>query len=158
MSPGGPSRKLPANVFASPVRSGIGAVLPRCDAGVLRLGRCLRHLGLAEHHAVAGGAGDAVARQRRIVRKLAHLVVGLERDGIQHLALERLARTLLGMLVDDELALTLYGVAAETGVLHGARRFRMEGLGLARELREEDRIASRQVPWARCATCRRARG
>ena len=90
---------------------------------------------------MAGGAGDAVARQRRVVRKLAHLVAGLERDGVQSLARKRLARALLRMLVDDELALALHGVAAETGVLHDARRLRMEGLGLARKLREEDRIA-----------------
>ena len=80
----------------------------------------------AQHHAVAGVAGDAVAPERRIMRKLAHLVAGLERNRIQVRTRKRRALAVLRMPVDRKLALTLHGVAAEAGVLDGRRRFRME--------------------------------
>ena len=141
-----------------PGEARIGPLLPRIDAGILRLRLRGRGRLLAEHHAVAGGAGDAVARQRRVMRERSHFVIGLERNRIQVVALKRLARAGLGVAIGGELALALHGVAAEAGVLDRLLGFRMEGLDLARKLREENRIAAGEALSATCARCRRARG
>ena len=145
-------------VVASPVRPGIGAFLPRIDAGVLRLRLHGRGRGLAEHHAVAGGAGDAVARQRRIVRECAHLVVGLERNGVQVVARERLAGAgrLRGGRWRTGAGLAPHGSRGRcprwpAGIPDGRSRSRSRAAQ-----RRSDRV--RRGPSATCARCRRARG
>ena len=76
------------------------------------------------------------------MRQRAHLAVGLERRRIQGVAGERRASAGVGMAIGGELALPLHGMATEAGVLDRARVFRMERFDLARELREENRIAA----------------
>ncbi len=125
-----------------PGESRVRPFLPCVDTRILRLRLCGGGRFLAEHHAVAGGAGNAIARQRRIMSERADLAVRLERYCIEIIAHERRAGAGVGVAVGSELALTLYRMAAEAGVLDRLRRFRMEGFGLAGELREEDRIAS----------------
>ncbi len=73
-----------------------------------------------EWRRVLPGIGDRVDRLAQEVR------AGLRRVG----------------RVDDELPLALDAVAAEAGVLHLSRTGRVEGLRLAGELGEEDRVAA----------------
>ena len=80
----------------------IGPLLPRSDASILRQRLRSGGGGLAEHHAVAGGAGDAVARQCRIMRERANVTIRLERNGIQMVARKRLAGAGGGMAVGGE--------------------------------------------------------
>ena len=145
-------------VRASPVRPGIGPFLPRIDAGILRLRLHGRGRGLAEHHAVAGGAGDAVARQRRIVRECAHLAVGLERNGVQVVARERLAGAARrrGGRWRTGAAPARHGSRGRcprwpAGIPDGRSRSRSRAAQ-----RRSDRV--RRGPSATCARCRRATG
>ena len=134
-----------------PAEAGIGPLLPRVDAGILRL----RLRGRGRRLCRAPCCGRWCRRRRRApaprnARAIATSSLGLERNGVQVVALKRLAGAGIGVAVGGELALALHGVAAEAGILDGLRGFRMEGLGLARKLREEDRIAAGEA-FRRCA-------
>ncbi len=128
-------------VLARPVSPGLVTSCRSLHAGVLRFVRDLRRGLLADHHAVAGGAGDAVAPERRVMREPRGRVVGRVGDGIECCAREWFAGAGLRVTVDGVLAMTLHGVAAHAGVLDEGRGLRMEGLDLAGELGEEDGIA-----------------
>ena len=117
------------------------------DAQVLRLRMIFLGVGLAEHHVMARRAGDAVARERAVIgerrvgQRRHRIVVVRIRHRVDLLARERLAGPGLGLGVDRELALAENAVTAEARVLDQGLVLRMERAGLARELREEDRIA-----------------
>ena len=124
---------------------GVQQLLAFGHAAVLRLFLELRGVCLAEHHVMAGIAGDAVARQATEMRQGCLLVVGREGHGVDHVAREvRAGGAGLGG-VDTELPLALDAVAAEADGLHQRRLRRVEGLGLAGELGEEDRITAGQA-------------
>ncbi len=123
---------------------GIERLLALEHAGVLRVSAIFRFVRLAEHHAVAGGAGHAVARQRAVMRELADGILRRIGRGVDGRAREGAAASAAGTTVDGGLALAEDAVAAEATVLDRGRGGRMERLRLARELREEDRITSRK--------------
>ena len=121
-------------------QSRVGRLLLRRNALVLRLVLVFRGILLAEHHVMARSARDAVARERAVIRQRAHRIDrGRGGDLVDHRPRERLA-----LIVDRVLPLAHDAVTAEAGVLNRVRGLLVEGVGLARELREEDRIASRE--------------
>ena len=130
------------------------------DAEVLRLRVIFRGVVLAEHHVMARRAGDAVARERAVIRQRRHRIVLVScGHGIAStvVARERLAGAGLGLGVDRELALADDAVAAEAGVLDH-RLVSRDGRCRSRSRaarRRSDR--ARQGPSASRARCHRAR-
>jgi hypothetical protein len=97
---------------------------------------------LAEHHVMARRARDAVARERAVIRQRAdRIALVRDRDRIDGRALECVAGAGLRIGVDRVLALSQNAVAAEARVLDTAWTLSVKRAGLARKLREEDRVA-----------------
>ncbi len=123
---------------------GIEKRLALAHAFVLRGVAILGVVGFAEHHVVAGGAGDAVAGQRAVVRRARFRVGTSERDGVDARAGKLLAASRRRKSIDRKLALPADAMAAQAGVLQPCRGVGMKALGLARELGVEDRVAPAQ--------------
>ena len=104
---------------------------------------------VAGQHVVAGAAVDAVAGERAVGRQRRQRVVGRPGDGAGGPAQEGLALlaalAAAGAAVDLELPLSRDAVAAEAHALEGFGGLGMEGLGLARQLGVEDRVAAAET-------------
>ena len=94
---------------------------------------------------MASQAADPIARERAVVGMCCPRITGRIWNRLDHVAGEGPTVFPGGALIDRELPRTLNPVATQTDALDRVGLLLVEGLHLAGELREEERIAPREA-------------